>query len=111
MNKLNLKCSINQIISGYLERKIHSLHFIQNYMSILDSSQNLSYLLSLFVGNFFSLAKYMFSLNISLGLSTDDAFFAAMPNLGQSDHHDDSPSLLLTLMEQEKKRGPSTTPR
>ncbi|XP_030834287.1 uncharacterized protein LOC579728 [Strongylocentrotus purpuratus] len=45
------------------------------------------------------------------GLSTDDAFFAAMPNLGQSDHHDDSPSLLLTLMEQEKKRGPSTTPR
>lgn len=53
----------------------------------------------------------MFSSNISLGLSTDDAFFAAMPNLGQSDHHDDSPSLLLTLMEQEKKRGPSTTPR
>ncbi|XP_063960112.1 uncharacterized protein LOC129266154 [Lytechinus pictus] len=45
------------------------------------------------------------------GLSGEDAFLAAMPNLGQPDYHDDSPSLLLTLMEQEKRRGPSTTPR
>ena len=35
-----------------------------------------------------------------------------MPTIGQqSDHHDDSPSLLLTLMEQEKKRGPVATPQ
>ncbi|XP_072166012.1 uncharacterized protein [Diadema setosum] len=50
--------------------------------------------------------------DILSGLSADDAFFAAMPTLGQqSDHHDDSPSLLLTLMEQEKRRNHGNTPR